>query len=84
MVLNVISIRDAKSGVFSRPQSVVSLGVGRRMFGDLALDSNSDVGRHPEDFALYHLGDFDDVSGALINNPQPAFVCNAIDFVNSK
>ena len=81
MVQNVISIRDSKSGVFSRPQSVVSLGVGRRMFGDLAVDVSTDIGKHPEDFALYHLGDYDDCSGALISNAQPDFICNAVEYV---
>ena len=80
MTLNVVSIRDSKSGIFSRPFFVPHIGVGRRMFGDLAVDVQTDVGKHPEDYALYHLGDYDDVSGALVSNSQPVFVANAVEF----
>lgn len=65
MILNVFAIHDRVAGFYGVPFFLTSLGEARRAFADLANDLNTNVGRHPGDFALYHLGQFNNESGAF-------------------
>ena len=66
MKLNVYSIFDVKTGAYMRPFFLQSDGQAMRMFGDLAIDADHDVGRHPEDYTLVRIGAFNDQKGALV------------------
>lgn len=62
-----VVIKDLKSGEIYRPASVPSVDAGIRMFGDLVRDDKSDslVSRHPEDFVLIYIGDYDPFTGVI-------------------
>lgn len=61
----VLAVRDRAADVFMRPFNSPSLGTAIRSFADFVNDGkqDSEVYRHPEDFDLYHLADFDDETG---------------------
>ena len=80
MKLVVYSIRDSKSEIFSQPMYMVTPGVAIRMFGDEVGNPNSNLNKHPEDFALFRLGQFDDSTGALESEVQPVQIALALDF----
>ena len=80
MKLGVYSIRDSKSEIFSQPMYMVTPGVAIRMFGDEVGNPNSNLNKHPEDFALFRLGQFDDSTGALESEVQPVQIALALDF----
>lgn len=82
MVKQVYSIEDVKLNVFLPPMVLINDMAARRLFSDVANDSQTDVGRHPEDFRLVRLGDFNDNSGLLSPLATPEFLCNAVEFVN--
>lgn len=69
MQLHVFSVRDKKAEAFLPPFFVRARGEAIRSFVDAATD-NKRFGSHPEDYDLYFLGLFDDVSGALIAPPH--------------
>lgn len=81
MKQQVYSILDVKSSVFSQPFFMVSKGVALRNFGDLVNDPQTTISKHPSDFKLYFIGEFDDNSGGLSPLAQPEFICSADDFV---
>lgn len=60
MKLEVFSVYDSKTAVYSHPFFTVSLGAALRAFSDCLLDNNHPFSRHPGDYSLYHLGSFDD------------------------
>lgn len=62
--INVFSVRDRIADVFGRPFFVPTVGQAIRSFGD-ALNSTDDneMVKHPDDFDLFHLGEFDDETG---------------------
>lgn len=84
MKLQAFSIFDEKSGVFGLPFFTKNKGMALRSFSDLVKDQNTSIFRHPDDFKLYLIGDFDDVSGELSHLAQPEFVAHAGDFINDK
>lgn len=86
--MKAYSIFDKKAGTYSQPFFCVSQGVAIRQLMDLVRDSRTTVSEYPDDFALYQVGDFDDVTGTLMpcrNDGgeflNPIFINNALDFV---
>lgn len=60
------SIRDVKANSFGAPVLFMSVPDAVRAFGDLLSDSNTLFGKHPADFQLVHLGEWNDVTGILL------------------
>ncbi|UDN67687.1 nonstructural protein [robinz microvirus RP_94] len=54
---------ESYSPVFSVP----ALGIAIRSFMDACSDKSSDVGRHPESFKLFHVGDFNELDGSIVS-----------------
>ena len=65
MNLKVYSVFDKGIMAYMRPFFMQAHGQAIRGFEDLVRDKDSDIGRHPEDYSLFYLGDFDDHSGEL-------------------
>lgn len=73
MKLVVVSVRDRAVDNFGTPFFVVSKGQAIRSFSDeinRKADDNM-LNRHPEDYDLYELGEFDNDSGAFeVSTPK--------------
>lgn len=74
--MKVFSIFDKKAEIFNTPFFQLNDRVAVRSLCDLCADSRSFVSKHPEDYALYCLGDFDDRSGAIAS-AVPVIVAEA-------
>lgn len=66
MSKKIVAVRDSKTEVFGSPVVCQNLAEGERMFQDVQCDQGTLISKHPEDFALWCLGDFDEVTGALV------------------
>lgn len=81
MKLQVISVLDRAVNVYSRPVFVQAIGQAMRSFMD---EANRDAAEntmhaHPKDFALFHLGEFDEETGRFENLELPVRLLEAID-----
>lgn len=65
MMLNVYAIYDTAISAYSQPFYSHTNGSALRAFSDHVNDPNSNVNKHPQDYSLFHLGSFDDQTGAL-------------------
>lgn len=74
--MQVFSIFDKKALVYNTPFFAVNDRVAVRSLCDLCSDSRSFVSKHPEDYALYFLGSFDDSTG-VVAPTTPSVVCEA-------
>jgi len=80
MKLNSYTIFDSCSGAYSRPFFTNSDGDAMRQFGDIAKDLEHPIGKHPEHYALYRNGTFDDATGKY--NPEDvSHMANAHELV---
>lgn len=77
-VLKMYSLKDVKVGAFNRPMFVQNRAVVERAVGDAMADPNQMLSVHPEDYQLWYLGEFDDVSGN-VTPVAPEFMCNVVD-----
>lgn len=73
----LVAVHDRKANSFSGVTPVPSLEVGERMYSDLLCNGGDVIGRHPEDFELYHLGFFDPDTGKVDGLDIPSFVANS-------
>ena len=70
--VQVMSIRDGKAGAFLPPYYCPTVAVGLRQFTFAIQDESTDFGKWPEDYVLFHLGQFDHESGTfqLLDTPE--------------
>lgn len=65
MKLNAYTIYDVASGAYMRPFFSQADGMAVRGFKDIANDPEHEVGKHPEDYTLFRIGDFNERTGTL-------------------
>lgn len=84
MHLFVVSVKDRAADVFNRPFFVPHRNVAIRDFTDEVNRSAVDnqLNKHPDDFDLYLLGEFNDNTGEF-SISQPQVLVRAKDVVQS-
>jgi len=70
MKLQLVAIYDKRSKEYSPPHVYVTLGVAEREFADAINDDNSKLNKHPGDYNMQHLGEFDSETGNVTMNAQ--------------
>jgi hypothetical protein len=80
--LQMYSVFDTKSELFTAPHFMQSHGVAIRSFSSACEDENTQFNKYPSDFNLYHVGEFNIETGE-ITSVIPKQICNASEFVNA-
>lgn len=85
MLQFVVSVKDRAADVFNRPFFVPHLNVAIRDFTDEVKRAASDnpLYKHPDDFDLYLLGEFDDNSGEFKADSSPTVLARAKDVIQT-
>lgn len=78
MKLCVMAAYDKKARAFMHPFYCAHTDVGVRTFSQAANAADHQVSQHPEDFALFHLGTFDDENGLFNLMSIPTHVVEAV------
>ena len=65
MIHIVFSIYDAKAQAYLPPFFMHSEAVAVRAFSDGINDKEHAFGRHPSDYTLFNIGNFDDATGKI-------------------
>lgn len=81
MILKAYSVYDRKTLQYHPPFFASTDGAAVRSFGDLANDLNTNVGRHPNDYVLFCIGEFDDQKGAMVPVSPLLHVADAVALV---
>jgi len=69
--LHLVTVFDRALSAYLRPFAAASLGVAIREFGEECKRPDSPLNKHPADYSLWKVGEFDDQTGALIpSNPE--------------
>jgi hypothetical protein len=75
MITQVFSLFDTKAGIYGQPFFMQHVSQAVRAVQDLCSDGETTVGRHPADFTLCRLGQFDDNTGAFAAEYQNIGPC---------
>lgn len=84
MLLKAYSVRDSKAGVYNTPFFQRTHGEAERMFHNLVKDPNSTVCKYPDDFDLFHVGEYDDQKGVLLSLDTPQHIQKAAHLISQK
>ncbi len=80
MLHKIYSVFDEKANAYALPYFIASEGLALRAFSDACNDKNTSLNKHPVDYTLWCLGEYDDNSGAIISE-KPRYVAKAVDFI---
>ncbi len=83
MKLLAFTVYDEKSEAFGHPFFTSAIGIASRMFSEWANNKDGMIGRHPEDFKLYHIGHYLDSEGKFDNLEILRLVAQATDYIKS-
>lgn len=81
MKLNMYSIFDAASGLYSRPFFTQADAEAKRSFTDIAQDAEHPIGKHPDDYTLFRIGMFDDNTGKITDELNET-MCTALEQIS--
>lgn len=70
MKLNVYAIYDAKTNAFAQPFYQLTEGEARRTMSTLCQDPEHLFYKHPHDFELFQLAEFDNIEGVFKPNKK--------------
>lgn len=81
-MLQAFTVLDKAVMAFGAPFFVRAKGEAIRMFNDSVNDKQSPFFKHPADFALYSIGEFDPTNGSLVARPTELIV-TALDVLQA-
>lgn len=86
MTQKVFAVRDAKACAFMQPFFSTTRGSALRAFTDVVNDdpARSPIAKHPDDYSLYEIGEFNDQEGQLIPLAIIALIAVGADLVVPK
>jgi hypothetical protein len=75
------SVFDSKINVYARPFFFLHAGEALRAWSDLVNDPSVNIHRHPGDFTLRQIGEFDDLTGKFSPYSESVHVATASDYL---
>lgn len=78
MIYQVFAVKDSKAAAFALPFFLPRMELAIRSFKDAVGDPKHEMHRHPEDYSLWCLGEYDDEKGAM-QPVEPIKVASAVD-----
>jgi hypothetical protein len=73
MKTQICVIKDRATDAYSQPMFIASTGAAIRQFSDEVnkVSENNQLFNHPDDFDLYHIGEYDDSSATFLLLEKP-------------
>lgn len=68
MIQKVFGVYDSKAEAYLQPWFAITAGAAIRAFSDAVNEGKSPLCKHPEDYILYELADFDDATGDFVRD----------------
>lgn len=80
MLQRIFSIYDSKTMAYMQPFFSVSKGAAIRALTDLLQDETHPISKHPEDYTLFELGEFNDNDATFNMESTPVSLGVAIEW----
>lgn len=82
MKIQMFAVYDSTTQIYAQPNFLATIQVAQRMWPEAANDPNSQIGKYPADFTLFHLGEYDDETGKFTNLHTPVSLGTALEAKN--
>lgn len=80
MIRKMFTIYDSKAELYLAPFFMKTKGEALRAFTDTLSDPQSQIAKHPQDFTLFELGEYDDCHATIDMHQTPISLGVAIEF----
>ena len=80
MKIMIYSVYDIKTKVFGQPNFMLNKGAALRAWQDAANDQQSNIGKHPADYTMFEIGEWDDETGQVKMHPTKINLGTALEF----
>lgn len=80
----IFTLRDKKAAAFSPIFVHPTIGLAEREITDLANNPDSTLHKHPDDYTLFAIGQYDDALAQLKSYDQPQFIAEVADLIPKK
>lgn len=80
----ICAVRDRQLDAFMRPFAAQSRGQAIRSFTDETNRPDSELNKHPEDYELYQLAEWDDDTGRFTMPEKPISIAIASNLIERK
>ena len=80
MKLKIFSIYDSKAEAYHQPFYLTTKSLAIRQFTDLANDNSSQISKHPADFTLFYIGEYDDHTASFDLEKTKIALGTALEF----
>ena len=84
MIHEVFTVHDAKADAFLPPWIVPKAQMAQRVFSDCISSNDHQFAKHPEDYTLFCLGNFDDATGKYDLLKAPLSLGNGVEYVRQE
>ncbi len=81
MKVQLYAVFDMASGTYEKPFFSTADDLVRREFQNVATAADTPIGKHPKDYSLWRLGNFDDNTG-LLKNETNECLCTALEIIS--
>lgn len=84
--LQIVGVRDSAVEAFAPPVCVPHIGSALRAFTDdvNSGESKSNLRAHPDDFELFHFGEFDEETGRFSLLDEPSRIARGKDVLHGR
>lgn len=80
--MKVFVVYDSKAESYALPFYMKSIGEAVRGFGVAARDQQTMIAKHPADFTLFEIGDYDEFSGNISMYEAKKSLGTALEHIN--
>lgn len=84
MIKKLFSVYDEKADYYMKPFVMDSVAEARRGFGDAVLDPQTAINKHPSDYRLYYIGDYDMKMCKILPLSVNKLVASGSDYITKK
>jgi len=81
MKVQCYAIFDSCSGIYEKPFFSTTDDLVKREFQDVAVSADHIISKHPEHFSLWRLGNFDNETGRILDEPNEC-LWNAVEAIS--
>lgn len=78
----IFSIFDQKAKAYLPPFTLPSSPMATRVFSDCVNSTDHNFGRHPGDYSLLQIGEWDDNTAEIIPATPPQMISNGLELLN--
>lgn len=81
MKLQAFTVHDVKAEAYHAPFFQNMLAQGKRTFDGMINSDTHPFAKHPYDYTLFHVGEFDDETGKITPLREPLSLGNGVEYV---